>query len=102
MKSQIEKHIPAISANTVKLYLIKKGYPVNFDFRNAKLGNYFKGINKTVQHEDYHVLIACCSNNNIKWVCIAENTIPQNTSYILECEPRANIVTLWNLMDLQY
>ena len=100
MESAIEKHIPNISANTVKLYLVKKGYPIYFDFRNAQLGNYIKGINKSVLCEDYHVFIACCSNNNSKWICIAENTIPQNTCYILECEPRANIVNLWNLIDL--
>ena len=100
MDSIVEKHIPNISANTVKQYLMKKGYPVYFDFRNAQLGNYIKGMNKSILYEDYHVLIACCSNNNSKWICIAEDSIPQNTSYIIECKPRANIVNLWNLIDL--
>jgi hypothetical protein len=102
MGSLAEKPIPNISAKVVKLFLEKKGYKLDFDFRNAKLGNYIKGNFNSVSTENYHVSIACCSNNTSKWICIAENMIPKNTCYILECQPRANIVTLWNLVELHY
>ena len=94
------KPIPNISANVVKHFLEKKGYRLDFDFRNAKLGNYIKGNHYHVSIEDYHVTIACCSDNNKNWVCIVTNSIPEDTRYILECEPRENIVNLWNLADL--
>lgn len=97
-----EKPVPNISANVVKRFLENKGYKLNFDFRNAKLGNYVKGNYDPVTMEDYHVAIACCSFNNKNWVCIATNSVPENTCYILECEPRANIVNLWKLDDSQY
>ena len=100
MESLAEKPIPNISANVVKHFLEKKGYNLDFDFRNAKLGNYIKGNCRSVSIENYHVTIACCSDNNKKWVCIATNSIPENTCYILECKPRANIVNLWKLADL--
>lgn len=100
MGSFTKKPIPNISAGVVQIFLEKKGYRLDFDFKNAKLGNYIKGNYKTIKIEKYHVVIACCSKNNKKWVCIATNSIPENTCYILECEPRANIVNLWNLMDI--
>jgi hypothetical protein len=102
MGSLAEKTIPNISANIVKRFLEKKGYKLDFDFRNAKLGNYIKGNYNPVSIENYHVAIACCSNNNKNWVCIATNSIPKDTCYIIECQPRANIINLWNLLDFKY
>ena len=36
------KYIPHISANVEKHFLEKKGYKLDFDFKDAKLGNYIK------------------------------------------------------------
>ena len=102
MVTLADKPIPNISAKVVKRFLEKKGYKLDIDFRNAKLSNYFKAKYNPIRIEDYRVAIACCSDTNKKWVCIATTSIPKYTCYILECDPRANIVNLWNLVDFQY
>ena len=91
------KHIPNVSANTVKKYLENKGYQLNFDFRNARLGDIISGIYNPEYKENYHNAIACCSDGSHKWVCIATNNIPKGTRYIIECFPRANLINLWRL-----
>jgi hypothetical protein len=92
-----DRHTPNISAGVVKKYLENKGYKLDFNFRNAKLGNLFHGIYNPVSNENYHVAIACCCDMDRKWVCIAQDIIPRGTKYIIECEPRENIINLWSL-----
>ena len=97
MNTQTIQNFPNISAETVKKFLEKKGYKIDFDFRNARLGGFHRGLVNCTMKDRYKVLIACCSDSSHTWICIATDSIPQGTRYILECQPRENTVNLWHL-----
>ena len=88
--------LPNISAETVRKFLERRGFALDLDFRNARLGSIIQGA-RQLPVGKYHVQIACCAVEDKTWVCRADHHIPSNTQYILDCEPRANLVHLWKL-----
>ncbi len=87
------KNIPNISANTVKIFLQRKGFDIHMNFHDARLGSFSRGVTNILKCE-YQVLIACCSEDGTMWTSIFTEKIPDNTCYILECLPRENVVNL--------
>lgn len=96
MKNKTIEKLPNISANAVVKFLKLRGFNLDIDFRNARLGKLYKGFKKLSFNGNYTVVIACCADNGHTWVCKAVNSIPNGTQYILECHPRKNIVNLWH------
>lgn len=88
--------LPNISAETVRKFLERRGFSLDLDLRTARLGRLIKGETK-LPNEKYRVQIACCAVDGRTWICRADQHIPQNTRYILDCEPRANLVHLWKV-----
>jgi hypothetical protein len=72
-------HILNISVNTANKYPENRGYQLNIDFRNARLGNIIRGIYNPKFKENYNNAIACCSDGSHKWNSIATNAIPKGT-----------------------
>jgi hypothetical protein len=94
MTSLIHIGLPNISAQTVKKFLERKGFKLELDFRNAMLGSFLKGIGLP-SYGKYCVLIACGVCNDRTWISRVDAGIPSGTRYILACQPRENLVHLW-------